>query len=76
VRLLGTFEDEQDRQLADDLGLADQALRQSFSGFEPDAVAREVRRSLAELDVELTDEQVADYARSISERRDYEIVLG
>ena len=76
MKLTVRFDDERFSGVARDLELADQALRQSFSGFDVDAVEREVRAALAEIDHELSDEEITAYARSISERQDHELVLG
>ena len=75
MKLTVRYDDERLGDVARSIELADQALRQSFSGFEVDAVEREVREALAEIDHAFSDQQVTAYARSISERQDHELVL-
>jgi hypothetical protein len=62
-------------EVASAIELVDQSLRTSFSGLDLDAVVPEVSRSFSEIGLELSDAQLEDYARSISERRDFEFVL-
>lgn len=62
-------------EVASAIELVDQSLRKSFSGLDLDAVVPEVRRSFAEIGLDLSDAQLEDYSRSISERRDFEFVL-
>jgi hypothetical protein len=62
-------------ETARQLEAADQALRQSFSGFELDAVVGEVRRSLDEIGLPLTGDEVQAYARAIRDREDHEITV-
>lgn len=76
MQLRVIIEDPTQRDVADQLEAADQALRQSFSGFDVDAVRSEVERSLAEIDVDLPADQVQAYAQAIADREDFAISLG
>jgi hypothetical protein len=60
---------------ADQIELVDESLRKSFSGFDPDAVIPELQRSLDEIGLVLQPEQLQAYARAISNREDFELVL-
>ena len=62
-------------ELASNIELADQSLREKHSGLDVEAVIPEARRSLADVGLELSDTQLREYALSISERRDFEFVL-
>jgi hypothetical protein len=65
----------QDAALAETLRAIDESLRKSFAAMPVDDVAEQVRRSLAETSVELSDATVREYAQRISDRADYELVL-
>jgi hypothetical protein len=54
---------------------ADESLRKSFAGLGADVVEPEVRRSVAELGIELSDADVRAWARSVSDRADHRIEL-
>jgi len=64
-----------DDQVRQELEAVDQALRQSFSGFDPDVIVPEVERSFAQLAVEPSPADVLAYARAIGERADFELVI-
>jgi len=64
-----------DADVTQEIEAVDQALRQSFSGFEPDVIVPEIERSFAHLHVRPSGDQVAGYARAISERVDFELVI-
>jgi hypothetical protein len=55
--------------------LVDQSLRQNYSGFDVGSILPEARRSLADAGVNLSEPRLLEYAGSISERQDFEIVL-
>jgi hypothetical protein len=62
-------------EVAGKIELIDQSLRENLSGFAVEAVVPEAKRSFSDIGIELTEEQVHEYARSIAERRDFEFVL-
>lgn len=64
-----------DAAVEQEIEAVDQALRQSFSGFDPDVIAPEIVRSFEHLDVRPSTDDVAAYARAISERVDFELVI-
>lgn len=64
-----------DAELADRMQAADESLRKSFAALPVDDVVREVERSLTELGIDLPPETVREYARHVSDRADYELVL-
>jgi hypothetical protein len=64
-----------DVQLADKIQAVDESLRKSFAAMPVDDVSREVRRSMDELGLDLSDETVREYAQHVSDRADYELVL-
>ncbi len=70
-----TFNDDSFKELADDIELVDRTLRQSFSGLEVEAIKKEAGRSLSAVGMDLPDDQLTEYARSIREREDFEFVL-
>lgn len=53
----------------------DRGLRTSFSGFEADSIVAEARTSLSQVGVEMSEDDLRAYARSIAERSDFEYVL-
>jgi hypothetical protein len=63
------------QDLADQIELIDESLRKSFSGLGAEAVIPEVQRSLNEIGLSLPADQLQAYARSITEREDFELVL-
>jgi hypothetical protein len=63
------------QELADQIELIDESLRKSFSGFAAEAVIPEVQRSLNEIGLTLPADQLQAYARSITEREDFQLVL-
>ncbi|AWB92603.1 hypothetical protein C3E78_10565 [Aeromicrobium chenweiae] len=63
--------DDAPTDLAQRIEAADESLRISFSGMPLDEVVPEVRRSLDELDLDLSDETVRDWAQHVSDRADY-----
>ncbi|MRK01481.1 hypothetical protein GEV27_08085 [Aeromicrobium sp. S22] len=50
---------------------ADESLRISFSGMPIDEVVPEVERSLSELDLDLPEATVQDWAQHVVDRADY-----
>lgn len=64
-----------DAGVRQEIEAVDQALRQSFSGFEPDVIVPEINRSFEHLDVRPGTDDVVAYARAISERVDFELVI-
>jgi hypothetical protein len=54
---------------------ADQSLRTSFAGLGADVVEPEVRRSVAEMDIVLSDAEIREWAQRISDRADHRIDL-
>lgn len=50
---------------------ADESLRISFAGMPIDEVVPEVERSLSELDLDLPDTTVRDWAQHVVDRADY-----
>jgi hypothetical protein len=64
-----------DPAVRQEIEAADQALRQSFSGFDPDVIVPEIERSFAHLEARPGADDIARYARAISEREDFELVL-
>ncbi|MEJ7635830.1 hypothetical protein [Aeromicrobium sp.] len=57
------------------LEAADQALRQSFSGFDRDTVRPEVEKSVDKIGVVLSAEEITAYAEAIGQRADFELTL-
>lgn len=76
MQLRVNIEDDTQRAAAEQLEGADQALRQAFSGFDVDVVRLEVEKSLSEIDVDLSAQEVNSYARAIADREDFVISLG
>jgi hypothetical protein len=64
-----------DAALAETLQAIDESLRKSFAAMPVDDVAVQVRRSMDEASVELSDATVREYAQHISDRADYELVV-
>ena len=62
--------------LASQIQLIDQSLRENFSGSDVAAIVPEARRSLATVGLELSDAELFEYVGSISERQDFEFVIG
>lgn len=54
---------------------ADESLRKSFSGLEVDEILPEVRRSVTEIGLSLTDDEVRAWAQSICDRADHQLTL-
>ena len=63
-------------EAAGKIELVDQSLRESFSGFDVSSIRPEVQRSLADAGVDLPESTLLEYAGAISERQDFEFVLG
>lgn len=64
-----------DAETRKEIEAVDQALRQSFSGFDPDVIVPEINRSFEHLEVRPGADDVQEYARAISERADFELVI-
>lgn len=54
---------------------ADESLRKSFSGMDVDEILPEVRRSVTEIGLSLTDDEVRTWAQHISDRTDHQLTL-
>jgi hypothetical protein len=67
----GTVEPE----LRHALRAIDQSLRQSFAGLDHATVVEEVRRSFAQVDATIGDDDVAAYATAIRDRADFVLSL-
>jgi hypothetical protein len=70
----GTASPEQPER-ADQIELIDESLRKSFSGMDTETVLPELERSLEEIGVKLPADQLHTYARAISDREDFELLL-
>ncbi|MCD9199775.1 hypothetical protein [Aeromicrobium wangtongii] len=64
-----------DPAVRQEIEAADQALRQNFSGFDPDVIVPEIERAFAHLQAQPSADDIAGYARAISARADFELVL-
>jgi hypothetical protein len=64
-----------DPETCQEIEAVDQALRQSFSGFDPDVIVPEIERSFEQLEVQPRAQDVSQYARAISDRADFELVI-
>lgn len=64
-----------DADLRQQVEAVDQALRQNFSGFDPDEIVPEIRTSFEHLPVRPDGDDVTRYARAISDRADFELVV-
>ena len=64
-----------DAHLAEKIRGIDESLRKSFAAMPVDDVEVEVRRSMSEIDLDLPDETLREYAQHVSDRADYELVL-
>lgn len=62
--------------LVEKIVAADESLRISFSGMPLDEIVPEVERSLSELDLDLADTTVREWAQHVSDRADYVLDLG
>jgi len=62
-------------QAAEDLRVADESLRKSFSGLAVADVVPEVERSLEAIGLDLESETVRSYAQHIADRADFELNL-
>jgi hypothetical protein len=54
---------------------ADESLRKSFAGLGADVVEPEVRRSVDEIGIRLSDAEVREWAQRISDRADHTLDL-
>jgi len=64
-----------DAEIRQEIEAVDQALRQNFSGFDADVIVPEIDRSFEHLEVRPGADDVEAYARAISERADFELVI-
>lgn len=64
-----------DAQLADRIRAADESLRKSFAALPVDDVVDQVERAATELGLDLPQAIVRDWARAVSDRADYLLVL-
>lgn len=54
---------------------ADESLRKSFSGMDVSEIVPEVERSVAELDIALSADDIRAWAQKISDRADHQLTL-
>lgn len=75
MKMIVTVTDPAQQDRATALETVDKALRTSFSGFEADSIVEEARTSLDQAGVQMSEDELRAYARSIAERTDFEYTL-